>query len=131
MLLKPGALNGLKHVENFEVEVEGQKFEVQIRALKHNESAEIQQILSKAVKMSGFQPKADGSNVNVDTAELVKSQYEAALKATAYGVVDQDWNLNSINDEWPSELINTVGKQVMLLTGIGNPEEVARFRERK
>lgn len=126
-MLKPGMLAGVQYKEVFEVEYEGEKYEVEIRALKHTEASEIQAILATGIKLVG--PRND---VQVDTEKMTLAQFKAQLKATAFGTVEAGFTEAVIENEWPSELISKVGARIMTISGIGNPEEVKTFRsERK
>ena len=132
MKLKPGVLNGIKHVETVEVEYNGEKYEIDIRPLRHSEAAVIQGILSKGlkVKTSGKGKHVATESVDIDMEQMIKARYEAQLKASAMGTVDPAWTEQTIDEQWLPEWIVQVGDAVMRISGIGNPEEVEQFRKK-
>lgn len=124
--LKPEMLQGNKYTEEVVVKLpSGEEAEIEIRGLKHLEASKIQGILSRAVKVDG-----KGNAKDIDTAVLTQSRYEALLKSCAMGTVDEDWTEQSINDYWTTEMIEKVGDRVMMISGIGNPEDVESFRNK-
>lgn len=129
--LKPGMLTGIMYRETIELEMKGETFEVEVRPLRHSEAAQVNGLLSKGVKIDGLVAKEDMSNVHVETEKMVEAQAEAQLKAAAFGTVDSCWNELTINTEWPLEWIQKVGARVMLISGVGNADEVERFRKER
>lgn len=129
--LKPGMLKGKAYTEDFIVEFLGEEFEVEIRPLKHSEAAEVQNILMKSFNIKGTPKQGQTPDFELNNEEYTKAQFSAVLKAAAYGTVDADWTEDLINEEWPSEIINVVGQRVLTITGIGNPEDVERFRKER
>lgn len=129
--LKPGMLSGILYREKIELEMNDETFELEVRPLRHSEAAQINGLLSKGVKIDGLAAKEDMSNVHVDTDKMIEAQADAQLKAAAFGTVDSCWNELTINAEWPIEWIQKVGNRVMAMSGVGNADEVERFRKER
>jgi predicted secreted acid phosphatase len=123
--LKPGMLAGASYKETFEVEVNGEKYEVELRALKHSEVAKIQQI--QFAGMKGIAGKAMDA-VEVDLGDTIYNNSAAMLEAATAGL-GSDWTKKAVEEELTPEVINAIGKRVMTISGLGDPEDVARFRE--
>lgn len=120
--LRPGALDGIQHTEEVELEAEGRTYFTDIRPLKHSEAKRVQKILSGAVHFRG---KATGrkrdridADVELNSGDFVEARYNAQLKAAALGTVDDFWNEETIDAEWLSEWIAKVGERVMEISGI-------------
>lgn len=133
MNLKPGMLSGTYYKEIVEVEHEGNKYEIEIKPLTHSQSSEIGTLMQEGIEITrGFKPEDDFSNVRLDTKKNLEAANKALLKACEYGTVDHAWNTNNIDVEWPAEWVKKVGNRVLVISGLGDPKEVERFRnERK
>jgi hypothetical protein len=133
MKLLPGALNGAKHTEMVEVYNGEDKYEIEVRPLRHSEASVIQAMLSKGFKMKTGGTGLNTNTVDVDMEKTVQAQFEAQLESAARGTVDAGWTAEVIDAEWLPEWIKVVGDHVMKISGIGNKkedqDEVEQFRQ--
>lgn len=129
--LKPGMLAGNRYKEMIEIEENGEVYELEIQALKKSQSDRVQATLYHGIKAN---PNANLNNIEVDIADTMQNQSEALILAAEIGLGGDNtgWNRTTIEEELSAESINKIGRRVMTISGIGNVEDVERFRnERK
>jgi hypothetical protein len=123
---------GIKQIEVVTVEHDGQTYEIEIRPLRHTEAKQIQGILSRGVKVNQKKiGKNESQAVEVDTVALTEAQYDAWLKASALGTLDEEWTIQSIDGTWKPKWIEQVGEKVMEISGIDSPQKRKELSEDK
>lgn len=123
-------LQGKKFTKTINVEVFGEPFELDIKPLNGPEAQDVEADMQAGVDMKG-RPGKNGKmeqSMAIEMKKNNKGQKDSSLKACAYGTVDENFTLDVIKSTWPNVLIEQVAKQVKELSGIGNQEEVERFR---
>ncbi len=132
MNLKPGMLNGVLYKEIMKLKYDETEFEIEIKAMTHNQSTQIQAIMQQGIEITnGFKPLEDFSNVKLDTEKNLEASNRALLLSCEYGTVNPEWNQFNIDAEWPSEWVKEVGNRVMIISGIGDAKAVEQFRTQR
>lgn len=125
--LKPALLDGIKHRETVELEYGGEKYEVEIRPLRHSEVAEVQGLITSGMKvdvndMIG-KKRAKGETYSFDLGGYMRGKRTALLKAAALGTTDPEWTEEKIDELWHPEWVQKVGERVMEISGFHVEED--------
>lgn len=131
--LTAGVLQGASYTETMQVEWQGEKFEVEIKALTNKEASEVEALMQKGVRVQG-KPGIGGKMQRVmdfDTTENTYGRYASDVKAVALGTTDESITEKVVENEFPPKLVKEIASQVKRITGIGNQDEIDEFNEGK
>lgn len=129
--LTAGILQGASYTEVMEVEWQGEKFEIEIKALTNKQSSEIEALMQEGVDMKG-KPGMKGKMERVMDFDLKKNamgRYESNLKTVALGTTDESLTEKVIENEFPPKLVKEISARIRQITGIGNKDEIEGFNE--
>lgn len=125
-------VKGKDHTETVTVESDGEKFEIDIRPLKHSEQAVVQSLLVKGMKQKSKtigKKQVASEELELDFAAHIGNRYEARLEAAAIGTIDAEWTKETINEYWLPQWIDDVSTRVFEISGIDLPDNKKKDEE--
>ncbi|WP_373896384.1 hypothetical protein [Virgibacillus sp. CBA3643] len=129
--LTAGVLNGTAYKENFVVEMNGEEFEVEIKALGNSDATAVEELTQEGITMKG-KPGLKGKmtrQMDFDTKSNLRGRNQSDVKAVALGTTDETITEEVVENEFPRKITKDIAGRVKQISGIGNQKEVEEFTE--
>ncbi|SFX82889.1 hypothetical protein SAMN04487866_1333 [Thermoactinomyces sp. DSM 45891] len=125
--LTTALLAGKKYREFYEIRVDEEIYQIEIRPLTHIEKAEVQAVETASIKMNsknvGTSGRMSSQEMEMNTADVIRDSAKAELKAVALGTVDPEWTEDMIDQLWKAEWIEGAYNRILEISGVANKKK--------